>query len=78
MATARASVSAAVAPRRARSATSSLSGTAPVATANTTSPSSGVCAGWIDLQTEFAYACDAPVEKRGTVVPRLPGRRIQR
>ncbi len=31
-----------------------------------------------DLQTEFAYACDAPVEKRGTVVPRLPGRRIQR
>ncbi|MEH3118322.1 MAG: hypothetical protein PGN25_12220 [Methylorubrum populi] len=28
-----------------------------------------------DLQTEFAYACDAPVEPRGTVVPRLPGRR---
>jgi hypothetical protein len=26
------------------------------------------------LKTEFAYACDAPVEKRGTVVPRLPGR----
>ncbi|CAO4162969.1 hypothetical protein [Methylorubrum populi] len=31
-----------------------------------------------DLQTEFAYACDAPVEPRGTVVPRLPGRRTQR
>ncbi|WP_409564813.1 hypothetical protein [Methylobacterium sp. J-026] len=26
------------------------------------------------LKTEFAYACDAPVERRGTVVPRLPGR----
>lgn len=26
------------------------------------------------LKTEFAYACDAPVEKRGSVVPRLPGR----
>ena len=26
------------------------------------------------LKTEFAYACDAPIEKRGTVVPRLPGR----
>ncbi|UYW27759.1 hypothetical protein [Methylorubrum extorquens] len=31
-----------------------------------------------DLQTEFAYACDAPVEPRGTAVPRLPGRRNQR
>ncbi len=31
-----------------------------------------------DLQTEFAYACDAPVEARGAVVPRLPGRRTQR
>lgn len=27
-----------------------------------------------DLQTEFVYACDAPIEKRGTKVPRLPGR----
>lgn len=26
------------------------------------------------LKTEFAYACAAPVEKRGTTVPRLPGR----
>lgn len=26
------------------------------------------------LKSEFAYACDAPVERRGTVVPRLPGR----
>ena len=26
------------------------------------------------LKTEFAYACDAPIERRGTVVPRLPGR----
>ncbi|MCJ2050074.1 hypothetical protein [Methylobacterium sp. J-070] len=26
------------------------------------------------LKSEFAYACDAPIEKRGTVVPRLPGR----
>lgn len=26
------------------------------------------------LKTEFAYACDTPIEKRGTVVPRLPGR----
>lgn len=25
-------------------------------------------------KSEFAYACDGPVEKRGTVVPRLPGR----
>jgi hypothetical protein len=31
-----------------------------------------------DLQAEFAYTCDAPVEPRGTKVPRLPGRRIQR
>ena len=28
-----------------------------------------------DLKTEFAYACAAPIEKRGTKVPRLPGRR---
>lgn len=27
-----------------------------------------------DLQTEFAYSCAAPVEARGTKVPRLPGR----
>ena len=27
-----------------------------------------------DLQTEFAYACGGPIEKRGTKVPRLPGR----
>lgn len=27
------------------------------------------------LKTEFAYSCSAPVEKRGTKVPRLPGRR---
>ncbi|GLS43944.1 hypothetical protein [Methylobacterium brachythecii] len=27
-----------------------------------------------DLQTEFAYTCDAPVEPRGTITPRLPGR----
>ncbi|HEX8416110.1 MAG TPA: hypothetical protein VF641_00760 [Methylobacterium sp.] len=27
-----------------------------------------------DLQTEFAYACAAPIEARGTKVPRLPGR----
>jgi hypothetical protein len=26
------------------------------------------------LKSEFAYACDGPVEKRGTLVPRLPGR----
>ena len=26
------------------------------------------------LKSEFTYACDAPVERRGTVVPRLPGR----
>ncbi|MCJ2054990.1 hypothetical protein MKL09_00235 [Methylobacterium sp. J-048] len=26
------------------------------------------------LKSEFAYACDGPIEKRGTVVPRLPGR----
>ena len=26
------------------------------------------------LKSEFAYACAGPVEKRGTVVPRLPGR----
>ena len=26
------------------------------------------------LKSEFAYAGDAPVERRGTVVPRLPGR----
>ena len=31
-----------------------------------------------DLQAEFVYACDAPIEPRGTKVPRLPGRRIQR
>ena len=28
-----------------------------------------------DLKIEFAYACAAPIEKRGTKVPRLPGRR---
>lgn len=27
-----------------------------------------------DLQTEFSYSCAAPVEPRGTKVPRLPGR----
>ena len=27
-----------------------------------------------DLQTEFAYSCAAPIEPRGTKVPRLPGR----
>lgn len=27
-----------------------------------------------DLQTEFRYACSAPIEPRGTAVPRLPGR----
>lgn len=27
-----------------------------------------------DLQSEFAYACAAPIEPRGTKVPRLPGR----
>ncbi|WP_292507350.1 hypothetical protein [Methylobacterium sp.] len=27
-----------------------------------------------DRQTEFAYACDEPIEPRGTKVPRLPGR----
>lgn len=27
------------------------------------------------LKSEFAYSCSAPVEKRGTKVPRLPGRR---
>ncbi|GJD96192.1 hypothetical protein [Methylobacterium iners] len=27
-----------------------------------------------DLQTEFVYACAAPIEPRGTKVPRLPGR----
>lgn len=27
-----------------------------------------------DLQTEFAYTCAAPIEPRGTSVPRLPGR----
>ncbi len=27
------------------------------------------------LKSEFAYSCSAPVERRGTVVPRLPGRR---
>lgn len=27
-----------------------------------------------DLQTEFTYACSAPIEPRGTKVPRLPGR----
>lgn len=27
-----------------------------------------------DLQTEFAYRCAAPIEPRGTKVPRLPGR----
>ena len=27
-----------------------------------------------DLQTEFRYTCDAPVEQRGAKVPRLPGR----
>lgn len=31
-----------------------------------------------DLQAEFVYACDGPVEPRGTKVPRLPGRRTQR
>ncbi|CAM3207516.1 hypothetical protein [Methylobacterium mesophilicum] len=25
-------------------------------------------------KSEFTYACDAPIEKRGTLVPRLPGR----
>ena len=28
-----------------------------------------------DLQTEFTYACGAPIEPRGAKVPRLPGRR---
>lgn len=28
-----------------------------------------------DLKSEFAYSCSAPIEKRGTKVPRLPGRR---
>ena len=27
-----------------------------------------------DLQTEFVYTCEAPIEPRGTKVPRLPGR----
>jgi hypothetical protein len=27
------------------------------------------------LKSEFAYSCSAPVEARGTKVPRLPGRR---
>ncbi len=27
------------------------------------------------LKIEFAYSCAAPIEKRGTKVPRLPGRR---
>lgn len=27
-----------------------------------------------DLQTEFRYTCEGPVEKRGTKAPRLPGR----
>ena len=27
------------------------------------------------LKAEFAYSCSAPIEKRGTKVPRLPGRR---
>ena len=27
-----------------------------------------------DLQTEFVYTCAGPIEKRGTKVPRLPGR----
>ncbi len=31
-----------------------------------------------DLQTEFVYACDAPIEPRGTPVPRLPGRQLHR
>ncbi|WP_375462930.1 hypothetical protein [uncultured Methylobacterium sp.] len=27
-----------------------------------------------DLQSEFVYTCGGPIEKRGTKVPRLPGR----
>ncbi|TXN24566.1 hypothetical protein [Methylobacterium sp. WL9] len=27
-----------------------------------------------DLQTEFAYTCEAPIERRGTKTPRLPSR----
>lgn len=27
-----------------------------------------------DLKSEFAYSCSAPIEPRGTKVPRLPGR----
>ncbi|MDQ0447595.1 hypothetical protein QO012_002095 [Methylobacterium aerolatum] len=28
-----------------------------------------------DMKSEFAYSCAAPIEARGTKVPRLPGRR---